>query len=123
MIYSENKMIEHIKVTIAVPVYNVESYIKRCLDSLLIQTLKEIEIILVDDGSTDDSGQICDTYSEKDNRIKVCIRRMVGLLLLDKRHWKTLMESILFAVILMIGWSRPCMRKCTPRRKKQMPTW
>ena len=72
-------MIEHIKVTIAVPVYNVESYIKRCLDSLLIQTLKEIEIILVDDGSTDDSGQICDTYSEKDNRIKVLHKKNGGL--------------------------------------------
>ena len=52
-----------IKISVIVPVYNVEKYLRRCLNSLLIQTLKSIEIILVDDGSTDGSPRICDEYS------------------------------------------------------------
>ncbi len=53
------------KVSIIVPVYNVEKYLKRCIDSLINQTLKDIEIIVVDDGSTDNSGQIIKKYQEK----------------------------------------------------------
>lgn len=60
-----------IKVSIIIPVYNVESYIVECLDSLINQTLKEIEIILIDDHSTDSSGKICDEYTAKDNRVVV----------------------------------------------------
>lgn len=60
-----------IKISIIVPVYNVEKYLSECLDSLLNQTLKEIEIILVDDESTDQSPIICNQYAEKDSRIKV----------------------------------------------------
>lgn len=47
-------------ISVIVPVYNVEKYLKKCLDSLIHQTWKELEIILVDDGSTDSSGMICD---------------------------------------------------------------
>ena len=57
------------KLSIVVPVYNVEKYIRDCIESLLIQTMKDIEIILVDDGSTDKSGIICDEYQKKDSRI------------------------------------------------------
>ena len=53
-------------ITIVVPVYNVEKYISDCLDSLISQTYKNIEIILVDDGSTDMSGAICDRYTTLD---------------------------------------------------------
>ena len=59
------------KVSIIVPVYNVEKYLERCVNSLKNQTLKDIEIILVDDSSTDNSPQICDKMAEKDPRIKV----------------------------------------------------
>ena len=59
------------KVSIIVPVYNVADYIRECIESIIKQTLKEIEIILVDDGSTDDSSRICDIYAVMDNRIKV----------------------------------------------------
>lgn len=58
-------------VSIIVPVYNVENYIRECVDSLLIQTYKTIEIILVDDGSTDKSGLVCDEYLKIDRRVKV----------------------------------------------------
>ena len=59
------------KVSIIVPVYNVETYLSYCVDSLRQQTYKNIEIILVDDGSTDSSGEICDQYAREDDRIKV----------------------------------------------------
>lgn len=55
----------HYKVSVIIPVYNVEQYLKKCLDSIVNQTLKEIEIIIVDDGSTDESGKIVDQYKEK----------------------------------------------------------
>lgn len=58
-------------ISIIVPVYNVEKYLARCLDSLISQTYKKLEIILVDDGSPDSSGAICDAYKEADCRIKV----------------------------------------------------
>lgn len=60
-----------VKVSIITPIYNVERYLCRCLDSLIAQTYKNIEIILVDDGSTDGSASICDCYAFRDNRIKV----------------------------------------------------
>lgn len=59
------------EISIIVPVYNVEKYIRRCLDSILAQTFTDWECILVDDGSPDNSGTICDEYTEKDNRFRV----------------------------------------------------
>lgn len=58
-------------VSIIVPVYNTSSKMNKCIDSLINQSYKNIEIILVDDGSTDNSGNLCDTYASKDNRIGV----------------------------------------------------
>ncbi|MCQ2242343.1 glycosyltransferase family 2 protein [Treponema sp.] len=66
-------------VSIVVPVYNVELYLERCLNSIINQTYKNIEIICVDDGSTDNSGNICDIYKEKDSRIKVIHKENGGL--------------------------------------------
>lgn len=66
-------------VSIIVPVYKVEKYLKRCVDSLTNQTLSDIEIILVDDGSPDNSGKICDSLQEKDCRIKVIHKSNGGL--------------------------------------------
>jgi glycosyl transferase, family 2/glycosyl transferase family 8 len=57
------------KITVIVPVYNVEHYLDKCLDSVIKQTYKNIEIIVVNDGSTDNSGTICQEYAQKDNRI------------------------------------------------------
>ena len=58
-------------ISVIVPVYNVEKYLRECIDSIIRQTYKNIEIILIDDGSKDSSGQICDEYTKKDKRIKV----------------------------------------------------
>lgn len=66
-------------VSVVVPVYNVSSYLEQCLDSVVNQTYKNLEIILVDDGSTDDSGAICDRYAEKDSRIQVIHKENGGL--------------------------------------------
>lgn len=66
------------KVSIVIPVYNVEKYLKQCLDSAVNQTLLEIEIICVDDGSTDNSGSILDEYAQRDSRIKVIHKENAG---------------------------------------------
>lgn len=58
-------------ISIIVPVYNVEKYLNRCVDSILAQTYTDFELLLIDDGSTDDSGTICDEYAAKDSRIRV----------------------------------------------------
>lgn len=66
-------------ISVIIPVYNVEKYISECIESILGQTYKELEIILVDDGSSDNSSQICDEYGEKDERIKVIHKENGGL--------------------------------------------
>ncbi|WP_079754666.1 glycosyltransferase [Campylobacter coli] len=66
-------------VSIIVPIYNVEKYLRQCLDSIITQTLKDIEIILVNDGSTDNCGVICDEYALKDKRIQVIHKTNAGL--------------------------------------------
>lgn len=66
--------------SILVPVYNVEAYVKECLESLISQTFKDFEVIIIDDGSTDTSGKICDTYEEKYNFIKVIHKMNQGTL-------------------------------------------
>ncbi|HJC74841.1 MAG TPA: glycosyltransferase [Candidatus Mediterraneibacter faecavium] len=66
-------------ITVIVPVYNNVRYLRQCIDSLLSQTLKSIEILLVDDGSTDGSGDICDEYAVKDERVCVIHKKNEGL--------------------------------------------
>lgn len=65
--------------SIIVPIFNVENYLKKCIESILLQTYENIEIILVDDGSTDLSGEICDEYLKKDKRVKVIHKDNEGL--------------------------------------------
>ena len=67
------------KITVIVPVYNVEHYLDKCLDSVIKQTYKNIEIIVVNDGSTDNSGEICQEYAQKDNRIVYIEKENGGL--------------------------------------------
>lgn len=67
------------RVSVIVPIYNVEKYLDRCMESLLNQTLKNIEIIMVDDGSPDLCPQMCDEYAKKDSRVKVVHKKNAGL--------------------------------------------
>lgn len=69
----------NIFVSIIVPVYNIEAFIERCIESIINQSLKEIEIIIIDDGSNDNSGAICDKYADIDRRIKVIHQNNKGL--------------------------------------------
>lgn len=67
------------KISIIVPVYNVEKYLPKCIESILNQSFKNFELILINDGSTDKSGEICNKYSEIDKRIKVIHNKNIGL--------------------------------------------
>ena len=67
------------KISVIVPIYNVEKYLKYCLDSILVQSYKNLEIILINDGSTDNCGKICDEYQLEDKRIKVIHKTNAGL--------------------------------------------
>lgn len=88
------------KITIVVPVYNSENYLKKCIRSILAQTYDDFELILVDDGSTDSSGVICDAFSKQDSRIKVCHESNKGVSMarnlgieLSKGEWITFIDS------------------------------
>lgn len=88
------------KISIIIPVYNVEKYLRECLDSILNQTLKEFEVILVDDGSPDNSGIICDEYANRDSRFKVIHKKNAGVsaarntgLKEAKGKWVTFIDS------------------------------
>ena len=66
-------------ISVIVPIYKVENYLKKCLDSIVNQTYKNLEIILIDDGSPDNCGKICDEYAKKDERIKVIHKENEGV--------------------------------------------
>lgn len=66
-------------ISIIIPVYNVESYLRKCLDSVIHQTYQNLDIIIVNDGSTDDSGKICDNYQRIDSRVRVFHKKNEGL--------------------------------------------
>ena len=67
------------KIGVIIPVYNVEKYLEQCIKSIINQNFEDMEILLIDDGSTDSSGRICDEYKEKDSRIKVIHKKNGGL--------------------------------------------
>lgn len=73
------------KLSVIVPVYNVEKYLRECIESILNQSMEEIEVILVDDGSTDCSGLICDEYAAKDQRVRVIHQENIGPALARRR--------------------------------------
>ena len=80
------------KISIIIPIYNVEKYLNRCIDSVVNQSLKDIEIILVDDGSPDNCPQLCDEWAKKDSRIKVIHKENAGLGMARNtgmQHWES----------------------------------
>ena len=86
------------KISIIVPIYNIEKYISKCIDSVLAQTYKDWELILVDDGSTDNSGKICDEYALKDSRIKVIHKKNEGVTATRNRGVKEAKGEFLFFI-------------------------
>ena len=66
-----HNMMNHPDISVIIPVYNTAQYLPECIESVCGQTMRNLEIILIDDGSTDASGIICDQYAAKDNRIRV----------------------------------------------------
>ncbi len=66
-------------ISIIVPIYNNDQYLSKCLDSILVQTFEDIEVILINDGSTDQSGEICDEYAKKDERVEVIHQQREGV--------------------------------------------
>ena len=86
--------------SIIIPVYNVEKFLERCLASVCAQTYARLEIILVDDGSADASGQICDRFSEKDPRIQVIHQKNEGVSAARRRQ----RENISILWMAMTGW-------------------
>ena len=97
----------NISVSIIVPVYKAEAYLHRCVDSILAQTFTNWELLLIDDGSPDRSGAICDEYASKDARIRVFHKENGGVSSArDKKDLMRLSVNILFMLIQMIGLSQ-----------------
>lgn len=104
-------------ISVIIPVYNVEKYLRKCLDSVVSQTYRDIEIILVDDGSTDFSGSICDEYALKDRRIQVYHETNKGVsnarnkgLQIAKGEWVLFIDSDdwIDTQLLEVCWERIC---------------
>ena len=66
-------------ISVIIPVYNVAPYLDKCIESVINQTYRDIEILIIDDGSTDNSGKVCDDYAKLDNRVKVIHKENLGL--------------------------------------------
>ena len=70
------------KISVIVPVYNVEAYLEKCVESILKQTYTNLEILLINDGSTDTSGELCEQLAQRDQRIRVIHKEKVACLML-----------------------------------------
>jgi Glycosyltransferases involved in cell wall biogenesis len=97
-------------ISIIVPVYNIERYLRQCIESICKQTYRELEIILVDDGSTDDSAYICDEYAKQDSRIKVLHKKNEGLVN-ARKDGLTLSSGQYIAYVDGDDWIEPEMYK------------
>lgn len=80
------------KISVIIPVYNVENTLKRCLDSFLAQSFKDFELLLIDDGSIDGTGTICETYSSKDQRVRVILHLIKGLV--KRGNWGFVRQQV-----------------------------
>lgn len=113
--YDENMLI-----SIVIPVYNVEKYLKTCIESVLDQTYRDIEIILVDDGSTDSSGSICDEYAKKDSRITVIHKKNQGLGLARNSGMELVKGSFVTFLVQMITSAAPIFRSLPKSWKRKV---
>ena len=114
-------MANQVQISVVVPCYNVEKYICQCLDSIVKQTLQNIEIICIDDGSKDHTGEILDEYMAKDKRIKVIhkenegvhIARNMGIDLAQGEYTSPFLTPMIF-----LNWI--CWKKCIIKPSKKM---
>ena len=90
------------QISVIVPVYNGEQYLHECIDSILNQSFTDFELILVDDGSKDGSGQICDDYAKKDYRVQVIHKQNEGINATRRRGVQELKAFGSVFVIMMI---------------------
>lgn len=86
------------KVSVIIPVYNCEQYIEKCLSSVIDQTYQNIEIICIDDGSSDNSDEILDAYAEKDGRIKVIHKKNAGHVFVETQTSYQTTKAEFFAI-------------------------
>ena len=98
-------------ISVIVPIYNVDRYLRQCIESICRQTYQKLEIILVDDGSTDDSAYICDEYAEQDSRIKVLHKKNEGLVK-ARKDGLMLSSGQFIAYVDGDDWIEPDMYKC-----------
>ena len=91
-------------ISIIIPVYNVDKYLKRCVASVINQTYTDIEIILVDDGSPDNSPELCDEIAQKDSRVVVIHKKNGGLSSARNAGLDIAKGEYVFLLIVMIGY-------------------
>lgn len=112
-----------VNISVLVPVYNVEPYLVQCLESICSQTLRELEVVCVDDASTDGSLSILREFAERDPRVKVVQAPENGGLSRSRNlAMNHAVGEYLFWWIPTIGWRRICWRRCIPVRRRWMPT-
>ena len=104
-------------ISVIVPVYNVVRFLDRCVESIVAQTYPKIEILLVDDGSTDGSSLKCDSWADKDDRISV----MVDCRMREMLDWTYVSANILLLLIAMIMSTRGLLRACLMRSTDILP--
>jgi len=98
-------------ISVIMPIYKVEQYLRKCLDSVLLQTYANLEIILIDDGSPDNCGKICDEYAEKDSRIKV-IHKANGGVAAARNSGLNIAKGDYIGFIDSDDWIEPNMYEC-----------
>lgn len=94
-----------VKVSVIIPVFNVEKYLKECIESISNQSLKDIEIICIDDGSTDNSLNILNEYADNDSRFKIILQDNLGPGAARNEGYQLQKENIFISWILMIYWN------------------
>lgn len=106
------------KISVIIPVYNTEKYLKECVESVLAQTYHNLEILLINDGATDSSPQICEAYAKQDARINLIHKEMVGYQIQEIRVLNSV-EGIMFyfLTVMIIGmiprWLKSLRIKCS----------
>ena len=101
--------------SVIVPVYKVEAYLDECVESILNQTYTDLELILVDDGSPDRSGEMCDAWAERDSRVRVIHTPTAASARPGTPVWMRPGANMLPLSTATTGWTPECMRPCWRR--------